>query len=1182
MIVFNSVKHNKQKIWNSHAEMCGIQSSCMMALEPRIMFDGALGMTATEVTDVVDAPDHNPDNMDSDQAEIDFRDLAKDYTPPLVETCREIIFIDSAVKDYEQLIQGVSTEARVVTLVPTADGISQITQELARHTGLEAVHIVSHGGPAGLQFGSGSLSLDNIDEMGGELQTWQNALGNDADILIYGCDVGAGIEGQIFVQKLSELTGADVAASNDTTGHNSLGGDWNLEEQVGYIETSVALDDVLQESWQGTLDTAELVSVDSTENLADGSTSDMPASSSDGRYVVFQSNATNLVAGDTNACSDIFLHDRHTDQTTRISVDSIGTQADSDSYSPSISSDGRYVVFESGATNLVAGDTNAVNDIFVHDTQTDATIRVSVDSIEMQANAGSNTASISNDGRFIAFISAATNLVPDDSNGLNDAFIHDQHTGETDFASTILDGGITASGAVIGGGNERYLLLTTSVSLVGDDTNGLSDAYLIDRNDAPILNTSGNPALNPINENPAANPGTSSFDFYSSFGKTDIFDPDYKDEKMGIAVTGADNTNGTWQYSLDVGASWNNFGAVSNTSAILLKGPVDLESWVSNSTDLNAGDLLINSYDVGGVTLTSTLVNGLNMTGAYNLYNAINAISGSTDVIAAIDTLYSGSAATGGVAGVISFDINGVNVSVTINAIDTNFEVAQKVADKIMTIEDQTGVGAWVGNGNNGGVADSVVMESHGGNTFEITNLTEGPALSGLSQGTYSLDANHNGGRIFLIPTSGGYTVSTSAGDDSILSLIGLAGGENYTGIALDIADNGTISVNSTDNFIRFVPNADFYGSANFTFRAWDQSDGLTNGATGVDVSVNGGSTAYSTAFETASIAVNPVNDPPVVAAGGLLNYTENDPASVIDPGIVVSDIDSSTIASAQITISANYAEGEDVLGFTDTGAITGSWDSATATLTLTGTDTVANYQIALRSVTYENTDDSPSTAARTISFSVNDGDIGSSVATSTINVTETNDAPVLSFITVIDNTGTTDSDDTTDTGDTTTYSPFQDIFSTDTPSFDDTFFAAWEDLIPVATETTTKSATTEAPAEQSAETTESTPTGEAAETGEESRVEGEEEIAQEETEAEEEEEGEEKEEEITEEEQPPEAVAVEQGKADVEAKADASKADNGKKGLSEQLAREKAVSEVKRAEILEIFSEVFDLLQCN
>ena len=587
------------------------------------------------------------------------------------------------------------------------------------------------------------------------------------------------------------------------------------------------------------------------------------------------------------------------------------------------------------------------------------------------------------------------------------------------------------------------------MSLVGADTNGFNDIYIIDRNDAPILNTSGNPALNPINENPAANPGTSFFDFYSSFGKTDIFDPDYKDEKMGIAVTGADNTNGVWQYSLDAGTSWNNFGAVSDTSAILLKGPVDLESWVSNSADLNAGDLLINGDDVGVVTLTSTLVNGFNMTGAYNLYNAINAISGSTDVIAAIDTLYSGSAATGGVAGVISFDINGVNVSVTINATDSNFDVAQKVADKIMTIEDQTGVGAWVGNGNNGGVADSVVIESHGGNTFEITNLTEGPALSGIAQGTYTLDANHNGGRIFLIPTSGGYSVSTSAGDDSILSLIGLAGGENYTGIALDIADDGTISVNSPDNFIRFVPNADFYGSANITFRAWDQSDGLTNGATGVDVSVNGGSTAYSTAFETASIAVNSVNDPPVV----------NDPVTVIN----------------------------------------------------------------IPPPTHNNTTMTPTTDTLTTST---------------------------------DNTGTTDSDDTTATGDTTTYSPFQDIFSTDTPSFDDTFFAAWEDLIPVATETTTESAT------------------------EESRVESEEEIAQEEREAEEE--GEEKEEEITEEEQPPEAVAVEQGKADVEAKADASKAVNEKKGLSEQLAREKTVSEAKRAEILEIFSEVYDLLQCN
>ena len=149
----------------------------------------------------------------------------------------------------------------------------------------------------------------------------------------------------------------------------------------------------------------------------------------------------------------------------------------------------------------------------------------------------------------------------------------------------------------------------------------------------------------------------------------------------------------------------------------------------------------------------------------------------------------------------------------------------------------------------------------------------------------------------------------------------------------------------------------------------------------------------------TVSITITPVNDAPVITAGGTLNYTENDPASVIDNSITISDADSTTLASATAQITANYVNGQDFLAFTNTPNISGSFSSATGTLTLTGTDTVANYQAALRSVTYVNTSEAPSAAPRTVSWQVNDGagvNNLSNVATSTINVTSVNDAPVL------------------------------------------------------------------------------------------------------------------------------------------------------------------------------------------
>ena len=135
-----------------------------------------------------------------------------------------------------------------------------------------------------------------------------------------------------------------------------------------------------------------------------------PSISADGRYVAFDSNATNLVPGDTNGYDDVFVHDRQTGQTTRVSVDSAGNQGNGYSSTPrSARTGGTWR--SSYATNLVAGDTNDAYDVFVHDRQTGQTTRVSVDSSGIQGDGDSDSPSISADGRYVAFDSDATNLV---------------------------------------------------------------------------------------------------------------------------------------------------------------------------------------------------------------------------------------------------------------------------------------------------------------------------------------------------------------------------------------------------------------------------------------------------------------------------------------------------------------------------------------------------------------------------------------------------------------------------------------------------------------------------------------------------------------------------------------------------------------------------------------------------
>ncbi|PKN65255.1 MAG: hypothetical protein CVU57_11495, partial [Deltaproteobacteria bacterium HGW-Deltaproteobacteria-15] len=226
------------------------------------------------------------------------------------------------------------------------------------------------------------------------------------------------------------------------------------------------------------------VSVSSGGLEGNGFSNGRPSISADGRYVAFQSTASNLVSGDTNGKYDIFVHDRQTGATTRVSVSSNGSEGNSNSYSPSISSDGSYVAFDSNASNLVPGDTNENYDIFVHERQTGATSRVSVGSDGSEGNGRSSNPSISADGRYVAFNSDAGNLVPVDTNGDYDVFVHDRQTGATSRVSVSSDGseGNSYSLFPVISADGRYVAFASNAgNLVPGDTNGIYDIFVHDR-----------------------------------------------------------------------------------------------------------------------------------------------------------------------------------------------------------------------------------------------------------------------------------------------------------------------------------------------------------------------------------------------------------------------------------------------------------------------------------------------------------------------------------------------------------------------------------------------------------------------------------------------------------------------------------------------------------------------------
>jgi Periplasmic component of the Tol biopolymer transport system len=236
------------------------------------------------------------------------------------------------------------------------------------------------------------------------------------------------------------------------------------------------------------------VSVDATGQEGDRPSLN-PSISADGRFVAFESNSTNLVPGDTNNNSDIFIRNIETNTTTRVSVNSTGNQGNIGSFNPSISANGRWVVFDSLADNLVAGDTNSTRDIFLHEIPTNTTTRVSVNSSGNQGNSGSISAAISADGRFVAFESNASNLVTGDINGTSDIFVHDRLTNTTSMASinSTGDRANRSSFKPSISADARFVAFDSLAdNLAPADTNGTNDIFVRDRDTATTTRISVN------------------------------------------------------------------------------------------------------------------------------------------------------------------------------------------------------------------------------------------------------------------------------------------------------------------------------------------------------------------------------------------------------------------------------------------------------------------------------------------------------------------------------------------------------------------------------------------------------------------------------------------------------------------------------------------------------------------
>ena len=220
--------------------------------------------------------------------------------------------------------------------------------------------------------------------------------------------------------------------------------------------------------------------INGAEANADSSAASISA---DGRFVAFQSDANDIVVGDTNSFPEVFVHDVVNGVAERIAVSNAGLDVNGVSLSPSISGDGRYVAFMSNATNLVTGDTNGSFDIFAYDRLNRVTKRVSVNSEGFESGifSGSFSPNISADGRYIGFVSTADNLVSGDTNGVFDAFVHDQQTGMTQRLSVNNDGGegdFDSLAPSLSADGHSVAYTSAATNLVVGDLNNTNDVFL--------------------------------------------------------------------------------------------------------------------------------------------------------------------------------------------------------------------------------------------------------------------------------------------------------------------------------------------------------------------------------------------------------------------------------------------------------------------------------------------------------------------------------------------------------------------------------------------------------------------------------------------------------------------------------------------------------------------------------
>ncbi|MBW4512020.1 MAG: DUF4347 domain-containing protein [Scytonematopsis contorta HA4267-MV1] len=833
------------------------------------------------------------------------------------ETEKIIVFIDAGITNYQSLIAGIKPEAEVVILNPEEDGIEQVTKYLRKNK-YSSVHIVSHGSDGSLQLGGTWLSEENLDAYASSLQEWGSGLTEGGDILLYSCDVAQDEKGKAFVQRLSSLIGADIAASDDLTGSAQLGGDWVLEFATGMIQTPLAFQTRVMEAYSQVLASAGDVIINEFSQGSSGAKEWVEI-----LVVTDNLNLQNHKLVDGNSSLDITL---------------------SGSGFSSLKA-GTLIVLYNGGDR----DGAITPDLNYDPANGDYTLQISslnsTGDFAVTRNAGWNNTTE-------AFTNANATDIP---RLLNASGVEIYR-----FPRTPTPGGIrifpnqprTGQATAYTSNTSAGATVTTNWSVdfpaAGGNPglpNGGSNTTWINSlrgNRAPVLDAGGDPTLPTIDEDipNASNSGI----FVADLIKDLITDTN--NNNQGIAVTGltGNGTNGTWQYSLDGGNSWRAFGAVSETSATVLSaltpmyrgtlgGTPDTQGWFQFGSSPAIPPVL---NAPGGtqsfISNQTRLVTDRSGVAGYSNYNGGLPIA----LNPAFPVLDSSQGFT------LSFELK---INSEVHSSDDNSDGLEDRAGfaLIVITNDNTKaieLGFWEDRiwAQNGG-SEVRPVPNRGRTLFtqaEGINYNTKVALTRydlrVKDDTYQLFAA--GGTTPILTGSlrnytafnhtdvgpGGSSLPYNIYQQPNLLFLG-----DSTSSAQADFNLGRVELHQNTK-VRFVPNPDFNGTADISFRAWDRTNALTSGTAGVNLFPRGVTAPYSGSIsETATVTINPVNDAP--------SFTNNTTLVAINEDITnpIGDVISNIFTGLFIDKDAGgILNGVAVVGNTANSTTEGTWQYST------------------------------------------------------------------------------------------------------------------------------------------------------------------------------------------------------------------------------------------------------------